>query len=730
MFQILSLITSYGALMLLLMPATGVGILLAIVALVLGTLLIVCKKNHVRCSAKLTTRFNVVIFSVFVASYFGMLFYSRWVSHQWFSYYVIETTIETVLHMQVSTMLLIISFLLSLLSVYCIYVGLQLIAPKLSNLISSNQRISFVICLISPLVASFLVATLAQSMLGAKVFSMGYLKFIINTLIVLAVLLFLYCLLNKMKLSIAVATGIFMVISTINVYVYKFRCRLFEPLDVFSASTAMNVLENYNLFPIPLKLIIGWSTFIIMLVVINYIYPKNEPKLTLKKRLTFLVASVISFVAIFFYAYNLSTEHWMMEGASANGYILDFVSKFKEISVSEPPDYNIKVIDELAEHYNANGSEHENSSTEPPHIIVIMDESFSDLSVIGEFSTNMEVTPFISSLKENTISGYALSSVYGGNTANSEYEFLIGNTMAWFPQNSSPYQQYIRSSAYSMVSYLKSVYNYKCIAMHPFESSGWNRPSAYMYLGFDECYFDNDIQPTDYIRYYASDKEMFKSLIELYEAQKDERLFIFGVTIQNHGGYSYAGDYYTKYISLDDYADVFPDVEQYLSLIHETDKAVEYLIKYFETVDEDVVIVFFGDHQPSIDNAFYETVSGISADTLDEQQKRYKIPFFIWANYDIDEEYIDCTSLNYLSSYMYNVDGITLPPYNRFLQDIESIIPSINANGFYSTATECYLPFDEANEEEQSWLELYEALQYNNVFDKKHHNELLFPILE
>ena len=358
-----------------------------------------------------------------------------------------------------------------------------------------------------------------------------------------------------------------------------------------------------------------------------------------------------------------------------------------------------------------------------------MDESFSDLNVVGNISTDNDVMPFISSLKKNVISGYTLTSVYGGNTANSEYEFLTGNTMAWLSPNVVPYQQYIHATTYSMVSYLKSTYNYKCVAIHPFQASGWNRPIAYKYLGFDEMHFIEDFPKNKYIREYISDQEMFEYLIDKYEELKGDTLFFFGVTMQNHGDYAYTGDNYRKSISLKKHSNDYPEVEQYLSLIHETDKAVEYLITYFKNVDEDVIIVFFGDHQPRIEDSFYKTVGGITVDTLDERQKRYKVPFFIWTNYDIDEESIHCTSLNYLSSYVYKTAGIDLPPYNNFLAELEKKIPSVNANGFYSLARECYIPFDEASEEERQWLEKYKALQYNSIFDKKHHNEMLFPTL-
>ena len=281
-----------------------------------------------------------------------------------------------------------------------------------------------------------------------------------------------------------------------------------------------------------------------------------------------------------------------------------------------------------------------------------------------------------------------------------------------------------------MVSYLKSFYNYKCVAMHPFRASGWNRPIAYGYLGFDECHFVEDFLQKSFVREYISNQEMFEYLIETYEAQRDNPLFIFGVTMQNHGGYTYVGENYNQSISLNDLGNEYSDVEQDLSLIHETDKAVEYLIFYFQNTDDDVIIVFFGDHQPKINDSFYETISGTTADTLDEQQKQYEVPFFIWANYDIEDNYIDYVSLNYLSSYVYNVAGITLPSYNQFLQEMEYVIPSVNANGFFSLSAGHYLPFEEADGEELRWLKLCQVLQYNSIFDKKHRSESLFPTLE
>ena len=720
MVHLLLVIISYGALLFLLMPASDAGILSSAVVLTLGIGLIIHKKVYKIAFWK-SKQYLHMATTVFAAICFGLNFYIRWRSSDGVQ------AIATVLRLPAETVLLIGSVILSALSAYALYAALQIIINKLSHI---NQKYVFVRSLVFCLAASVMTVVFAQVAIGADALSMGYENFAWCVLIVSATILLLYCLLGRITPSVFIGAGMFMVISTINMYVYKFRGRLLEPVDVFSAVTALNVAENYSLLPIPLDVLAGWSMFVALLMVLCFLQRNVKSELSVKKRCILLAVCAISFVGIFRYSFNLKTYHWHTDGARVYGYVLDFAAKFKEIAAPKPDSYSKNLVDKLADEYAAESNGEENEPTEYPHIIVIMDEAFSDLRVLGEISTNKEVMPFISSLKENTVSGYALASVYGGNTANSEYEFLTGNSLAWLSPNVVPYQQYIRMPTYSMVSYLKSQYHYKCVAMHPYQSTGWNRPAAYKHLGFDACYFVEDFPQESYVRYYLSDREMFEFLIATYETQKQDPLFVFGVTMQNHGGYTYTGDRFTQHISLNDHGEQYPDVEQYLSLIHETDMAVEYLISYFQNVDEEVVIVFFGDHQPTIDESFYEAVSGTTADTLDEQQKRYAVPFFIWANYDIEEEQVACTSLNYLSSYVYDVAGIAMPPYNRFLQELETKIPAINANGFYSPASGCYLPFDKASEEEMQWLEWYKVLQYNSIFDKRNRNNMLFPVLE
>lgn len=717
MLTLLAIISYISFLMLITLPSIY-GIVISALLCVVGSSLIFWKKplKTIDIFSKFF-RDPDFYFSLLFTAYFGFCFYNRWKGSAKIQ------SISSIISIPSGIITAIAAVCLSLCGLFFLYCVIQQLKKPLSPFIAKP----FIRILISCVIVSIATVMLAQVMLDIRIFSMGYFKFFWGTLIVFITILAFYCLTGWIKTSIAIGTGIYMLISTINVYIYSFSRRLFEPVDIFSAGTAMNVLNNFNLFPIPGRILVGLGIWLALIIFLFIKFLKTKYRLPAKRRIILAVCCIIGIVSISGYASTLKIYTWRNHGAIINGYILDFAANFKVISVDKPDGYSVENINKTADKYSNNADE----TDKKPHIIVIMDEAFSDLSILGDIQTNKEVTPFISSLKENTVSGYTLTSISGGTTANSEYEFLTGNSMSWMLPNIVPYQQYIHSSTYSMVSYLKSNYDYQCIAMHPYLASGWNRPSAYSHLGFDKTMFINDFPQKDYIREYISDKEMFDTVIDTYEKNKNNPLFLFGVTMQNHSDYTYSKDDFNKSISLVGYDNDYPKAEQYLSLIHETDKAVEHLVSYFESVDEEVVIVFFGDHQPILEDDFYDNIANKKGATqLEDRQNRYKVPFFIWANYDIEEKQVECTSLNYLSSYVYDVAGLPLPPYNQFLRELEEKIPSINVQGFYSLESGCYLPFDQASKKEKEWILKYEQLQYNSLFDIKNRNKKLFPTLK
>lgn len=557
-------------------------------------------------------------------------------------------------------------------------------------------------------------------------------KMLLNILCCLVVFLAVQCFTNNAGLTCIISHVLLLLIAGINYFVYLFRGNEFIFSDLKSLQTGLSVAGNYQF------VLSNRAVYVILLTAL-YIALMRKLHTSFQKRILITVFYIS--IAVFCCVYigekteNYVTETWEQKGSYRNGYLLNFVLSIRDCFIGEPEGYSKEAVAALEEQYS-DGADHAAVSAdidEPqqkPTIIVVMSESYADLSVIGEYSTNREVAPFYDSLKENTIKGYALSSVFGAKTPNSEWEFMTGNSMAFLPSGSVVYQQYIDNAPTSIVSNLKNT-GYTCVAMHPYYNTGWSRNTVYPNLGFDEMYFLNDFDQTKLLREYVTDQELYESIIDRYEnRRKKEDLFIMSISMQNHGGYTEKYDNFDEQIRM--LGVNYPDVNQYLSLVHESDAALEYLITYFENVDEPVEIVFFGDHQPSLSSSFYPYLNGkgLSGLTEDELEALYTVPFFIWTNYESEESEVEITSLNFLSTMALEQAGIELPAYNQYLSDMRKIVPAINARGYYSKTAGRFLHIEEAEGEEADWIRDYEILQYNNMFDRKGKSELFFPYIK
>lgn len=536
--------------------------------------------------------------------------------------------------------------------------------------------------------------------------------------------LFLFFITASPKLSLLVTSGVLALFSTVNNYVFLFRGSELCPTDILSIGTAANVAANYKVVPTP-PVIYGW-----LFLILYWCFLLTLPKVQVSRKAFYRTASILLLVVCSF-AFRIGVNgirvyHFMQGGSVLNGYLLNFSSQIQETIVEKPEGYNPQnLIAEETKYIELEDDE------DLPDIFVVMDESYADLSILGaELRTNTEVDPFISSLTDNTIKGYALSSVFGGGTPNSEYEFLYGNSLLFLPPGAIVYQQYIKKPTYTMISDLKEL-GYRCISMHPYLSDGWERKSVYPRLGYDESYFLEDYPQKKIVREYVSDQEAFEEIMRRYRDCKEvseKNTFMFLVTMQNHGGYEYEGENYNKTIELEGYANEYPEAEQYLSLLHETDSAVEWLVNYLQKLDHKAVLVFYGDHLPWLDERLFEEIHGGEFMTLDEQQLEKTVPFFIWANYDIEEENVELTSFNYLSNYMYKASGIELPAYNQFLADINKELPCMNSAGYFSKEADCFKTYEEADGDEALLLNNYYQFIYNCMFDDKERNNYFFPL--
>lgn len=364
-----------------------------------------------------------------------------------------------------------------------------------------------------------------------------------------------------------------------------------------------------------------------------------------------------------------------------------------------------------------------------PNIIIIMNESFADLRVLGEgFHSNQDVMPFFVSLTENTIKGYAEASVYGGYTSNSEFEFLTGSTKMFLPGN--PYLQYLTAKLPSLISTVKAQKEYReAVAIHPYYPSGYNRNRVYPLLDFDRFLSLEDFSDPALVRDYVSDEETYRQIYKLYEEKPaGSRLCLFTVTMQNHN--PYRSDWESEEPVLFSKESQDAPVNQYLSLIRKSDDALRELIHYFEQQSEPSLIVFFGDHQPRLPDTFYgKVMSKLPVQFSQEDvMKKHLVPYLLWANYDIPDQIREqVSSLNYLSPLVLQTAGLPMTAYHRFLLDAEKTLPSVSASGYYDVQGKVG-KVDSADALTEKWLNEYEIVQYYYLFDKKHRLDQYFTI--
>ena len=546
--------------------------------------------------------------------------------------------------------------------------------------------------------------------------------------------LFVFFIAGRTSISMAICVSAIAIIGVGNYFVVMFRSNPIVPWDIYSFETAMSVADNY-VFSVDWALAEHIAMFILMLIV------GVRTNIRLNKKILRPILTVAMCIPAYFYISYLWQDNLERNTGlndtlfnakymhSKDGFFVSFILDIHFLQIEEPKNYSDEYALSLL---NEQEVEKVETPEELPDIIAIMDETFSDPAVLGEFETNKDYMPFVHSILRgevaNTISGYADVSVLGGNTANSEFEFLTGNSMAFFPNGSVPYLQYIRDGISTIVPQLEE-YGYTTYGTHPYRAKGWNREFIYDLMGFDYRYFQGSFPFEDKLRNYVSDEADFKSILE-WRNNTEGPFFMFNVTMQNHSNYGGDFDNFDPQIVAkfkNTYSNKY--LNKYLSLMYETDQDVASLLSELSQSDRKTIVVFWGDHQPNdyvVRPIYKEYGLDFDNQTYEQQQQRQKTPFFIWANYDIDEAAGKDTSVNYLAANVLKAAGVPTNYYQSFLLKLQEEYPIISAVRTDKTADKT---LDKASNKsdkatgskkkqaDSDMLNDYKLLQYYRLFD-------------
>ena len=516
-----------------------------------------------------------------------------------------------------------------------------------------------------------------------------------------------------------------------NHYVLSFRGRIIFPCDLLTLDTAAVVAKSYDYTPdkqIWIALAVLGSYLLLLLLAHIVYHPKGRQRLG-RKLLWGSIAGMVIYLFAFFFTpllptIGIYTQQWRTQ---QNGFLLNFTTAIRYSFVSEPDGYDADKVAQTARSYRSQSVT--DAGELPENLIFIMNESFSDLTAaFPNLELSEDPLAFYHSLTENTVKGTMISPVTGGGTANVEFEYLTGDSLAFLPSSTVAYQLYLYDGCPSLVSQAKDL-GYHTIAFHPYLSSGWNRTSVYPWLGFDEVHFQEDVQDPQYIRNYVSDLSVYEQLFRWTEESAGPTM-IFNVTMQNHSGYSQGWNNLSGDVTVTGGAKPSSITTQYFSLMKESDQAIQALVEHYSQVEEKTLIVFFGDHQPPLGNTFFETLYGKKLDERDpeEVQQAYETPFFIWANYDIPEQDDLRISSNYLGVLAAEVAGLPLTGYQQLLSRLMDVLPVAGTAGYVTADGQVTQEAEELPGYVQSLYREYELAAYNHLFDEKHHPEDFFSL--
>lgn len=531
------------------------------------------------------------------------------------------------------------------------------------------------------------------------------LDFVLNYFILVAMYLINYGISGRKRIAMLITIVLSSAFSIMDYFVTQIRGIGFTLPDIYSIRTALNVAKGIKV-SVNVNFFIG--IFLLIFSLINCYYISNEKQEEKKNRIIRAIVGIGILFIITNVSYLEEVGIWDVNDCyKCHGPGLTLIKMAKDLKIQKPKGYNKQKVKELLDSYKV--EENDNVDEEKVNIIIVMNESFADLSEIYNIDSSADNMPFYHSLKnrKNTVVGKMHSSQYGGGTANVEYEFLTRNATAFLPVGAMPYQQYIKKDTNSAVSYMNSL-NYKTIGIHSWYKTGYSRGKIYKYLGFDKSLFKEDMNNLENeINEYSSDISTYKYVIdELENKEKDESIFEFVVTMQNHLPYIYQNDNGQKYVD-----NIY--VNNYLQVQNKVDNALKYLIDYIEKYDEKTIVLFFGDHQPNLNlQDEYGIRSGIK-----EDEANYIVPYFITANYDINLEGKEEISTNYLESLLMKNTNLKKDSYSLYMEELNKEIPIIT-NQYYIDKDGNKNEIDDKESKYYDKLQEYQKVVYYKMFDE------------
>ncbi|WP_373238831.1 LTA synthase family protein [Dorea longicatena] len=307
-----------------------------------------------------------------------------------------------------------------------------------------------------------------------------------------------------------------------------------------------------------------------------------------------------------------------------------FSASLFNTGISEPNGYTKKAMAKIDKDGELNQTATSRSSDELPNIIVVQLESYFDVANAEFFTTSEDACPNLHNLYQNYSNGYFKVPSVGAGTANTEFEVLTGMNLRYFGPGEYPYKTYSKKHPTESAATALASLGYGTHALHDNTGNFYSRANVFNNMGFDTFTskeFMNVLQTTE--NGWAKDEILTHHIMEAMDTTKQED-FVFTVSVQGHGNYPETQVIENPKIKVEGIEDeaLKNKWEYYVNQVYEMDQFVGDLIKAVEERNEPSVVVFYGDHLPTM---------GLKAEDL-KSRYLYNTNYVIWDNIGLQKQ--------------------------------------------------------------------------------------------
>lgn len=500
-------------------------------------------------------------------------------------------------------------------------------------------------------------------------------SFIMNFLIILFTLSFGLLLKRRLAYIMTVIT-IWLTLGIANFVITSKRVTPFSATDLKLLDSIDDIIGKYlNSFELVL-IIISVVAIAVIVLIIWVKFPKYNDKIKYGRNIilvltTGLVMMITIKIGFAFGAVSLKFPN-MTIAYQNYGFPYCFICSVLYKGVEQPDEYSSEAVKEVMDTLE-NTKTVDEDQIKTPNIIFLQLESFFDVNKVKDLELSSEATPIFNKLKEEFPSGFLTVNNVGYGTANTEFEIMTGLNLDNFGPGEFPYKTILKTSTCESTAYILKEYGYSTHAIHNNTATFYGRRNVFKRLGYDTFTSVEYMNPQSFtVNDWVKDEVLTEEVMKVLKST-EEKDYVYTISVQGHGDYPKQSVLENPVISVlgDNYSQEQMYMwEYYVNMIYEMDVFVGELIKELEALDEDTVLVLYGDHLPSMN---------IKESDL-ENEDLYETEYIVWNNFDLDMEdkNIETYQLSARVLQHLNIDGGVINKYHQVYEDKEEYLSKLH----------------------------------------------------